>query len=263
MIDEASRFFFIFLLGAGGQLLDGTLGMGFGVFSASMLLAAGFTPVAVVSTVNTAKVFTGLFSGLAHWRAGNVRCNWLLCLIVSGVTGGVVGASLVVSVPPEQFRFWTAVVLLGMGALILCRVLFPNFFSIGLPSGDLSARFFRGFCLAVLGLAAGFLNATSGAYGPLATSGVMLIAKAKPSFAVGTVNVAEIFVAASVILSFLVQKGLQTHSWELALPLILGGAVTAYPAAWACRKLPPKALQCAVGLALITLNLGVVISQFK
>jgi uncharacterized membrane protein YfcA len=69
MIDDAMRFLLVFAVGSAGQLLDGTLGMGFGVFSASMLLAAGFTPVAVVSTVNMAKVFTGVFSGLAHWRA--------------------------------------------------------------------------------------------------------------------------------------------------------------------------------------------------
>lgn len=263
MIDEALRFFLVLIVGAVGQLLDGTLGMGFGVFSASMLLAAGFTPVAVVSTVNMAKLFTGVFSGLAHWRAGNVRCTWLLCLTTSGVGGGILGASLLVSVPPEQFRFWTAAVLSGMGLLILCRTLFPTFLSIGSYSGEIPVRFCRGLFLGILGLAAGFLNATSGAYGPLATSGVMLIAKSKSSVAVGTVNVAEIFVAGSVISIFLVQKGLQAPSWDLALALILGGALTAYPAAYACRKLSPRALQFGVAIALIGLNLGIVVSQIK
>jgi uncharacterized protein len=206
MFDEAMRFFLVLAVGSAGQLLDGTLGMGFGVFSASMLLAAGFTPVTVVSTVNIAKIFTGLFSGLAHWRAGNIRRTWLLSLVVSGVIGGMLGAYLLVSMSQERFRFWTAVVLSGMGLLILCRSLFPSFFSFWGSSGEIPVRFRRGLFLGILGLAAGFLNAASGAYGPLATSGVMLIAKSKSALAVGTVNVAEIFVAASVISIFVLQK---------------------------------------------------------
>jgi uncharacterized membrane protein YfcA len=228
-----------------------------------MLLAAGFAPVSVVSTVNMAKVLTGVFSGLAHWRAGNVRRNWLLPLIVPGVIGGALGAYLLVSLPQERFRFWMAVVLVVMGILILWRCLFPAFFFLASSSGESSVRFLRSFCLGVLGLAAGFLNAVSGAYGPFATSGVMLITRAKTSRAVGTVNVAEVFVAGAVISTFLSQKGLQTPSWDLALALILGGALTAPLAAYACRRLPPKVLQLGVGLALISLNLGVVISQIK
>jgi uncharacterized membrane protein YfcA len=263
MIDDAMRFLLVFAVGAAGQLLDGTLGMGFGVFSASMLLAAGFTPLTVVSTVNIAKILTGLFSGLAHWRAGNVRRTWLLCLVISGVIGGTLAAYLLVSVTQDRFRFWTAAVLTGMGLLILCRSLFPAFFSFGSCSGEIPVRFRRGLFLGILGLAAGFLNAASAAYGPLATSGVMLIAKSKPSVAVGTVSVAEIFVAGSVISTFLFQKGFYVPSWDLALALVIGGALTAWPAAWVCRKLPPKALQFGVGLALITLNLGVVISDIR
>ena len=261
MIDDGLRFFLVLLVGSAGQLLDGTLGMGFGVFSASMMLAAGFTPVAVVSTVNMAKVVTGLFSGFAHWKAGNIRRAWLLPLIIAGVIGGALGAYLLVSVPQESFRFWTALVLTGMGILILCRSLFPRLFSFGSSSAEVRLRLLRGFSLGLLGLAAGFLNAASGAYGPVAISGVMLIAKAKPSLAVGTVNVAEIFIAVAVISTFLLQKGFQAPAWDLALALIIGGALTAIPAAYVCRNLPPKALQCGVGLALITLNLSILVSQ--
>jgi hypothetical protein len=96
-MDELTRFFMVFVVGSVGQLVDGTLGMGFGVFSASMLLSAGFAPVAVVATVNTAKILTGVFSGLAHWRAGNVRVSWLLPLILPGALGGVLGAHLLFS----------------------------------------------------------------------------------------------------------------------------------------------------------------------
>jgi uncharacterized membrane protein YfcA len=261
MIEEASRLFVVLLIGAGGQLLDGTLGMGFGVFSASVLLAAGFPPVTVVATVNAAKLLTGIFSGIAHWKAGNVRRDWLLPLIIPGVLGGVLGAHLMGSLPQDKFRFWMAVVLVGMGLLILCRSLFATFFLRPSSASGSPKAACRRFSLGILGFAAGALNAVSGAYGPFATSGVIMIGKAKPSRAIGTVNMAEIFVAGAVISSFLSARGLQTVSWDLAIALDVGGALTAPLAAYACRRLPSKILQLGVGLALISLNLRVVISQ--
>lgn len=262
MIEELARFTLVFLVGAVGQLVDGTLGMGFGVFSASMLLTVGFAPITVVATVNMAKVLTGIFSGLAHWRAGNVRVSWLLPLIVPGVVGGILGAHLLVAVPQDRFRFWMAVVLVVMGLLILSRCLFPGLFLRSSSNGESKVRWLRLFGLLGLGFAAGALNAMSGAYGPFATSGLMLITHAKTSRAVGTVNFAEIFVAASVTSAVLLQKGLHSPSWDLVLGLILGGAVTAPLAAYFCRSLPPKMLQVGVGVALISLNVGVLISQF-
>jgi hypothetical protein len=154
-----------------------------------------------------------------------------------------------------------AVVLVVMGLLILCRCLIPGLFVSNSSNGEGKARLFRKFALLFLGFAAGALNAVSGAYGPFATSGLMLITRAKTSRAVGTVNFAEIFVAVSVISTFLFRKGLHAPSWDLVLALVLGGALTAPLAAWACRSLPSKLLQVGVGFALISLNIGVLISQ--
>jgi uncharacterized membrane protein YfcA len=261
MTDEVLRFFLVVVIGSVGQLLDGTLGMGFGVFSASVLLAAGFPPVTVVATVNAAKLLTGIFSGIAHWKAGNIRHDWLLPLIVPGVAGGALGVYFLASLPQTQFRFWMAAVLSLMGGIILWRSL-CSITSLGFPSVDeLPKNSSRSPYLGILGFAAGFLNAISGAYGPFATSGVMLIGRGKPHQAVGTVNVAEIFVAGAVISSLLSEKGLQTMAWDLAIALDVGGALTAQLAAYACLRLPSKVLQLGVGLALICLNLGVVISR--
>jgi hypothetical protein len=237
--------------------------MGFGVFSASMLLTAGFAPVAVVATVNTAKILTGIFSAVAHWRAGNVLFSRLLPLIIPGIAGGMLGAHFLVSMPQDGFRFWMALVLVVMGLLILFRCLCPHLFVRSSAQEDLKVRWIRGLSLVLVGLAAGALNASSGAYGPFATSGVMLVTRARTSRAVGTVNFAEIFVAGSVIFTFLFETGLHAPSWEMVLALVLGGALTAPLAAWACRSLPPKLLQVGVGVALITLNVGVLISQLK
>jgi len=261
MISDTFGFILVLLIGSGGQLLDGTMGMGFGVFSASLLLTAGFPPTSVVPTVNLAKILTGFLSGLAHWRAGNVRWDLLGPLLIPGVIGGITGAYFLASVPQESFRFWMSVVLVGMGVLMLWRALSPAFTSPGSHSTESRLRPFRRFVLAVLGLAAGFLNAMSGAYGPFATSAVMLTGRKKPSQAVGTVNFAEFFVAIAVVSTFLGGAGLHTFSWKLALALTLGGALTAPLAARACRRLPPRMLQFGVGLALISLNLQVVISR--
>jgi uncharacterized membrane protein YfcA len=263
MISDTFGFILVLLIGSGGQLLDGAMGMGFGVFSASLLLAAGFPPTSVVPIVNMAKIFTGLFSGLAHWREGNVRRHWLVPLIVPGIIGGVLGAYLLASLPQEKFRFWMGVVLVGMGILMLGRSLFPTFFtSLESSSGGKSrVSWLPRVCLCVLGFVAGFLNSMSGAYGPFATSAVMLAGRAKPSRAVGTVNLAEFFVACSVVSTFLFGTGFYSFSWKLVLALTLGGALTAPLGAYACRRLPPRMLQLGVGLALITLNLRVVISR--
>src|SRR3990167_6115680 len=110
---------------------------------------------------------------------------------------------------------------------------------------------------------AGFLNALSGAYGPFAPSAVVLTARSKPYFAVGTVSLAEFFVACAVVSTFLATGGLATFSWSLALALTLGGAITAPLAAYACRRLPPRMLIFGVGLALICLNVGVVLSWVR
>jgi uncharacterized membrane protein YfcA len=260
MLDEALRLFIVFLVGAGGQLLDGTLGMGFGVFSASVLLAAGFPPVTVVATVNAAKLLTGVFSAIAHWKAGNVRRDWLL----PGVAGGALGMYLLASLPQAKFRFWMALVLSVMGVIILYRSFPFTITSPGSPSiSEPSERSSRNPYLGILGFAAGFLNAISGAYGSFAISGVILIGKGKTHQAVGTVNVAEIFVAGAVISSLLSEKGLQTVSWDLAIALDVGGALTAPLAAYACLRVPSKVLQVGVGLTLICLNFKVVISQFR
>lgn len=270
-MERFSHLAFVLLIGSGAQLVDGSLGMGFGVVSTASLLAAGFAPASTVTTVNVAKIATGVLSGLAHWQAGNVRGDWLVPLIAPGVIGGVLGASLLTSLPPEGVRFWMSVVLVGMGFLILWRTLSqtkgidargsnsPTHLE---PSAGGHTWFLPSprFRLSVLGLAAGFLNAISGAYGPFVTSAVMLSEKPLPHLAIGTVSLAESFVAGAVVSTFLLSLGVHTVPWELALALTVGGALTAPLAALICQHLPSRMLALGVGLALISLNLGVVVS---
>lgn len=270
-MESLLRFTLVLLIGSGGQLVDGSLGMGFGVVSAASLLAAGFPPAGVVATVNVAKIVTGLLSGLSHWRVGNVRRDWLVPLIAPGVISGALGAYILASLPPEGVRFWMSVVLVGMGILILWRALSPTKETDGRgsdlpahpgPSSGGHSRLlpYSRLRLSVLGLVAGFLNAISGAYGPFATSAVMLSEKPRPHLAVGTVSLAEPFVAGAAASTLLFNLGAHTFPWDLALALTLGSALTASLAAHICQRLPSRVLALGVGLALISLNLGVVVS---
>src|SRR3990172_5960885 len=99
---------FVFLavaaIGGLAQMVDGSLGMGFGVFSASLMIATGFVPAVAVATVNAAKIITGLASGLSHRSLGNVRRDWLLPLALSGVLGGFLGGYLLTSISSETAK---------------------------------------------------------------------------------------------------------------------------------------------------------------
>jgi len=265
VIDEPLQFLVVLMVGSASQLVDGTRGMGFGVSSAALLLTAGFPPAISVATVNVAKIVTGLFSGLSHWRVGNVRKEWLAPLVLPGIIGGSAGTYFMLSLPPGYVRFWMSVVLVGMGLMILWRSLLPPTGNPGpslLGSASSSERL-RRLGLGALGLIAGFLNALSGAYGPFATSAVILTARSRPYLAVGTVSLAEFFVACAVVITFLSAGGVEGFSWDLALALTIGGAITAPLAASICRRLPPRMLVVGVSLTLICLSLGVVLSGLR
>lgn len=258
-------------IGAVAQLVDGSLGMGFGVFSASLMVATGFAPAVAVATVNAAKIITGLASGLSHWGLGNVRRDWLLPLALSGVLGGFLGGYLLTSIPSETAKPVVSVLLLVMGLLIVWRALrwqVPCAEAQGekckqCPRGKWqllaeNARNNSKAKLGALGFLAALVNGVSGAYGPIATSGVLLLEKGQPRHAIGTVNLAEFFVAITVAVTILLRIGLDQFPIGLVLALATGGIIVAPLAARVCRSLPPKALAFLTGSLLIALNVGVV-----
>ena len=258
-------------IGAVSQLVDGSLGMGFGVFSASLMVATGFAPAVAVATVNAAKIMTGLASGLSHWGLDNVRRDWLLPLALSGVLGGFLGGYLLTSIPSETAKPVVSVLLLVMGLLIVWRALrwrVPCAEAQGekckqCPRGKWqllaeNARNNSKAKLGALGFVAALVNGFSGAYGPIATSGVLLLEKGQPRHAIGTVNLAEFFVAITVAVTILLRIGLDQFPIGLVLALAAGGIMVAPLAAYICRGLSPKALAFLTGSLLIALNVRVV-----
>lgn len=258
--------------GAIGQLMDASAGMGFGVLSSSLMVAGGVAPGAAATTVNLAKVGSGVFSGAAHWRFGNIQWRWFLPLLLAGIAGAVTGGLIVTHLPPEAIRLTVPCVLLGMSVLILERVLFPTAWPrrvagasddaatlTAVPSrvavlwramNDLAAR----SALGVVGFLAGAINAMTGGYGPFATSGLMLVKGGHPRYAVGTANMVEVFVAAASSVTLLLGMASKGFQWQLVVALVAGSVVTTPIGAYMARHMSPRPLMALVGLALLGIN---------
>ncbi|MFB0537610.1 MAG: sulfite exporter TauE/SafE family protein [Anaerolineae bacterium] len=249
--------FFIAMVIVGylAQFVDGTLGMGYGVFSASLLVSIGLYPVIASASVHTAEVFTTLLSGAFHFRFGNVKRDLVLSLAIPGVIGGVAGAYFLASVPGKTIKPFVAVILLMMGLLILYRFLVKKN-----PITPENNGHSRGK-LTLLGLVAGFMDAVGGGgWGPIATPSLILAGSDEPRQVVGSINLVEFFVTVAETLTFLIIVGPEAFRWDIVVALLIGGAIAAPTAAFLCKKLPAKALGSLIGVALVGLNVRTLLS---
>lgn len=236
---------------AGGlaQLVDGTLGMGFGVTSATVLLMLGVAPAAASAATHAAKLPTTLVSGLAHWRAGNVDRRVLLRVALPGMVGGFLGAVVLTSISLASAKAWMSALLLFFGAVILTR------FGLGVrlvpaPRNGEQARW-----LAPVGLLGGFVDATGGGgWGPVVTPSLMTVTSRRPSTVVGTVNAAEFLVALSVSTGFLTGAAHEQIPWLPVLGLVTGGVLVAPFAARLAGRLPHAAMGTLVGGLIVLVN---------
>jgi len=238
------------LVGYLAQFVDGTLGMGYGVFSASLLVSIGLYPVIASASVHTAEIFTTLLSGVSHFKLGNVKRDLVLSLAIPGVIGGVAGAYFLASVPGKTIKPFVAAILLAMGLLILYRVLLQKNPIPSVNKGHSRVK------LTLLGLVAGFMDAVGGGgWGPIATPSLILSGNDEPRQVVGSINLVEFFVTLAETLTFLIMIGPEAFRWDIVVALLIGGAVAAPTAAFLCKKLPQKVLVSLIGVALIGLNI--------
>lgn len=236
-------------VGFAAQLVDGALGMAYGVISTTVLLSFGVTPANASASVHAAKVFTGAASGLSHILYRNVDWKLLGLLAGGGVVGGVFGAYVLTSVPGEAVKPFVVAWLALMGLIILYRAWRqrrPKVFSWKSPLP--------------LGLVGGFFDAIGGGgWGPVVTSSLMG-AGADTRKAIGTTNTAEVFVAAATSAAFLGSlltghwetDGLRDLLWSLG-GLIAGGVVAAPLAGWMTKVLPLRLLTWLVGVLVVAL----------
>ncbi len=247
------------LVGLFAQFIDGTLGMGYGAFSATLLIASGVLPAMASASVHTAEIFTTLVSGGSHLFLGNVKKEWLFPLILPGVIGGAAGAYFLASVPGNTIKPFVAGFLLVLGIIILYRFLrkkssatFNNVQTnvTTVRSAKSSAK------LPVLGLIASFMDAVGGGgWGPIATPGLILTENTEPRRVVGTVNLAEFFITIAISGTFIVTLGWESFDWVLVGALLVGGVIAAPIAAYLCKRLPTRALGILIGVLLVGLNM--------
>lgn len=224
------------------QIIDGTLGMAYGVSSTTLLLSIGLSPAAASASVHTAEIFTTAVSGLSHWRLGNVDTRLFKRLLIPGIIGGVVGAYLLTALPANIIKPFVSIYLAVMGVVILIKALRRQ-----TPDAPVTSH------VEPLGLIGGFFDAIGGGgWGPIVTS--TLVARGNsPRFAVGSVSLAEFFVTLSESILFLLTIGL-TH-WKVVVGLLIGGVAAAPVAAYVCKRLPARALMLLVGVLIILLSL--------
>jgi uncharacterized protein len=242
----------IAVAGLAAQLVDGGLGMGFGVTSTTILiLLAGLGPAQASAVVHTAEVGTTLVSGISHWKFGNVDWGVVLRLGVPGAVGAFAGATFLSNLSMEAAAPVTALILALIGMNLVWR------FSRGRVQRTYSERPHSSGFLGGLGLVGGFVDASGGGgWGPVTTSTLLTLGRTQPRKVVGTVNTAEFLVSLAATLGFVV--GLWDDlvaNLAAVLALLIGGAIAAPIGAWMISRVNATVLGGLVGTLIVTLNL--------
>ncbi|GFK20106.1 sulfite exporter TauE/SafE family protein [Corynebacterium glutamicum] len=242
---------FIAIAGVAAQLVDGGLGMGFGVTSTTILIMlAGLGPAQASAVVHTAEVGTTLVSGLSHWKFGNVDWKVVVRLGIPGAIGAFAGATFLSNISTEAAAPITSLILALIGMNLVWR------FSKGRIRRDYSDRpHSRGF-LGGLGIVGGFVDASGGGgWGPVTTSTLLSLGRTEPRKVVGTVNTAEFLVSLAATLGFII--GLWSDlvdNLAAVAALLIGGSIAAPIAAWMISRVNATVLGGVVGTAIVALN---------
>ncbi|HEY6416490.1 MAG TPA: sulfite exporter TauE/SafE family protein, partial [Acidimicrobiales bacterium] len=238
------------LAGLFGQLVDGALGMAFGVTSSTVLLSSGINPAASSASVHLAEIGTTFTSGLSHWRFGNVSWPLVARIGVPGAAGAFVGATVLSSFTGDWLTPAVAVVLFSLGALVIVRSLRGDLRGRTRHPSTLRKRF-----LAPLGLGAGFLDAVGGGgWGPVATPTLLTAGRLEPRMVIGSVSASELLVTLAASAGFLIGIGGEGIQASLVLALLVGGVVAAPLAAWLVHHTDASALGVVVGTLLLVTN---------
>ena len=242
---------FYLCVGAGflAQLVDGTLGMAYGVTASSLLLSFGLPPATMSATVHAAECFTTGASGLSHHAFRNINGTLFRKLLFPGVVGAIIGAYILSSFPGGTLKPFVASYLVLMGGLIVLKG-FREF-----PPRAVTTH------LTPLGFGGALVDAMGGGgWGPIVAS--TLIARGHSAReTVGSVNAVEFFVTVAASVTFILTLGVT--NWPMILGLALGGLPAAPLGAWACRHLPLKPLMIMVGALVIALGLRTLIGLLR
>ena len=245
-MEQVLLFAFVGLL---AQIVDGALGMAFGLVSTTVLLAFGVLPATASASVHVAEMFTTAASGAAHFAHRNVDFKTFLHLVPAGIIGGVLGVYVLTGVDGAIIRPFVVAYLALMGALILYRVLRPR------PRVPYSAPYTAG-----LGAVGGFADAIGGGgWGPLVGS-TLMAGGGEPRYVIGTVNASEFLITVAISSAF--AWALLTGHWQDAGALvdhaaavgglIVGGIIGAPIASFVVKRVPARQLAVSVGVLVLT-----------
>ncbi len=249
--DQMQTLLLFGLAGFLAQLVDGSLGMAFGVTATTTLVAVGTVPAVASAAVHLAEVGTALASGVAHWRFRNIDWRTVGILAAPGAVGAVLGAYVLTSLPMGFAEVWITLVLLLLGCYVLVRFAFFH-----KPGALVGARRPSTRFLGPLGLVAGFVDASGGGgWGPVATTTLLSSGRLEPRKVIGSVDTSEFLVALAASLGFLFSLSQEDQlNYTVVAGLMLGGVVAAPLAAWLVRRLPPRVLGAAAGGLIVFTN---------
>ncbi len=237
------------LVGFVAQLVDGSLGMAYGVTSTTLLLATGLTPTVASASVHLSEVGTTLMSGLSHWKFGNIDWRVVWRIGVPGAVGAFAGAVVLSNLSTEAGKPWMAGFLLALGVYVLVR------FTFGVKPVRKDSTPVRGRYLAALGLTAGFIDASGGGgWGPIGTPTLLATGKMEPRKIIGSIDASEFLVAVFASLGFLISWRSQAFPLPVVGALLAGGVVAAPVAAWLVRHAAPRILGSAAGGLIVLTN---------
>jgi len=236
------EFLVFFGIGVFAQLVDGTLGMGYGATSTSFLLAYGVPPVVSSTGVHVAEMFTTGASAISHHKFGNINKKLVKNLLIPGVLGSVTGAYLLSDVIDGDFiKPFIAVYMIVLALIIIKKALRKNVVKKKTKK------------LGILATFGGFMDSVGGGgWGPIVTS-TLLGRGRDPRYTIGSVNAAEFAVSFASGITFMLFGGI--HGWQVIIGLIVGGVAAAPLAAYLVNKIKRKPMMVAVGILIILLSL--------
>jgi uncharacterized membrane protein YfcA len=269
------------------QLVDGSLGMGYGVTSTTLLLTLGVVPALASASVHLAEIGTSAVSGVSHWRLGNVNGRVLLLMGVPGGVGAFLGAVVLSNLSLDAARPMVSLVLLALGGVIVVRFLHGRRVAAARAALEAEAaaanasgtgpitpasapalapsarapRRSRRWALVPLGLVGGFLDASGGGgWGPVTTSSLMAASRMQPRKIIGTVSGSEFIVSLAASAGFILSLGTAGIDMGIVAMMLLGGAIAAPLSAWLVSKLNDQALGTGVGGLIVFLNIDRVLT---
>lgn len=237
------------LIGALAQLIDGTLGMAFGITSTSLLVALSATPLAASVAVHFAELGTTFASGASHWRARNVDWRIVVRLGIPGAVGAALGATVLTRFSLADAKVWMSWLLLTLGVVLIARFglgkrLIPTI--AGQPTSGL---------LVPLGGFAGFIDASGGGgWGPITTPTLLSVTSLEPRRVIGTVSASEFLVALAASGGFIGGSATADLDWKVVAGLLLGGVLMAPFAALLAGRLPHAPFGTLIGGVVVITN---------